>query len=284
MENGVVIWLLVGGLLYLAMRWLAEARTPAMNRPALRAALRQWLLNLRPELDVEEAEDALRVTARGRAGALYLEQLLRRCRAYPEHAALLVEEAAMAFVAALNEEDGLPADWADQVLPQLLPDDAADPALARQALLAGVQVGYVLPRDGAFRWITQAELAAAGVSAEALGAAALRNIERSCNRLVIDARDGEDEGEEMMLRFQTGDGLDAARLLVPTFFQRFGPRFAEAPLLVAVPTRDTLIMVSTENLGAAGWLAWRSRQDYHRQAYPLLPTLLRVTERGITPA
>ncbi len=284
MENGFFIWLLFGGLIYLAIRWLVDTRAPAMTRLTLRAALRQWLLNLRPELQVEEAEDSLRVTAGGRNGALYLEQLLRRCREYPEHATLLVEDAATAFVAALDEEDGLPEDWAEQVLPQLLPDDAADRELARQALLAGVQVGYVLPSDGAFRWITQAELAAAGVSAQALHEAALRNIERSCNRLVIDAREGEYEGEELMLHFQTGDGLDAARLLVPTFFQRFAPRFAEAPLLVAVPTRDTLIMVSAENAGTAGWLAWRSRQEYHRHAYPLLPMLLRVTERGIKPA
>jgi hypothetical protein len=146
----------------------------------------------------------------------------------------------------------------------LVPEGTADPdALACRMLLPGVEMTYAVENGASFRMIRVTELAEAGVEPETLHQFALRNLERSCSALVIEAREGEADGEELMLHFQTRDGLDAA------------------PLLVAIPGRDTLFVVSAENPAATGWLTWRSRQEHRRQAYPLLPAPLRVSEHGV---
>jgi hypothetical protein len=285
MNSDFITWLVLGVLAFLAVRWLTEGRALPVTRHTLRLSVLQWLLNLRPDIQVVDATDeALHLAVQDRTCTLHLEQLARRCAEWPAKTALLVQDAVAAFIQALDDRDGLPADWAERVVVLLLPEGAADAALLRRPLCAGVQVGYALELGASFRWVRTEDVLEAGVTVEALHAMAMRNLERSCNALVIDTREGEEDSEELMLRFATSDGLDAARLLVPSFYGRFGPRFDDTPLLVAIPSRDTLLIVSAEHPGIAGWLAWRAKHEHHRQAYPLLPTPLRVTEQGIEPA
>jgi hypothetical protein len=276
-------WLAMVVIAFLIVRWLTESQTLPVNRAALRQSVVQWLASLHPETRVVEATDELLRLQVGETLCLMrLEQLARRCAEQPEQTSLLVQDAVQTFLAALPDADGLPADWERRVVVLLVPEGTADPdALACRMLLPGVEMTYAVENGASFRMIRVTELAEAGVEPETLHQFALRNLERSCSALVIEAREGEADGEELMLHFQTRDGLDAARLLVPTFFQRFSPRFDDAPLLVAIPGRDTLFVVSAENPAATGWLTWRSRQEHRRQAYPLLPAPLRVSEHGV---
>lgn len=280
----LTIWLVMVIIAFIIIRWLAESQTLPVNRAALRDSVLQWLASLRPEIRVLEATDEiLRLQAGEAHCVMRLEQLARRCAEQPRKTSLLVQDAVTTFLDALpGDAEAWPADWAQRVIVLLAPDGTAETdGLLSRSLLPGIQVVYALENGTSFRMVGMHEIEDAGIDGETLHQIALRNLERSCSALVIDAREGEADGEELMLHFQTRDGLDAARLLVPTFFQRFSPRFDDAQLLVAIPGRDTLFVVSAENPAAAGWLAWRARFEHRRQAYPLLPMPLRVSDRGV---
>ena len=135
----------------------------------------------------------------------------------------------------------------------------------------------------AFRWVTRRMLTVDGVSAETLHDAALLNLERSCNMLVIDAVRGNREDHDRLLRFLTADGLDAARLLLPSFYERFSPRFGDTDLLVMIPSRDTLVMVGEKDQAYITWLARHGDGVSFDRAYPLFDQPLKVTEQGIEP-
>ena len=107
-------------------------------------------------------------------------------------------------------------------------------------------------------------------------------FERSCNALVIEASGGEPHGEDRLLRFLTADGLDAVRIVMPSFYQRFSARFGDSDLLVAIPSRDTLSMIGSHDQALANILEWRSLRKRTGGAYPLSEELMLVSESGIT--
>jgi hypothetical protein len=276
-------WALLTVVAVALLRWLTTSQTPFLNHALLRTAFLQWLQSLRLDvLVLEEHEQHIRLAVGGRPCLVHLEQFYRQCAEAPGKAPVLARAAAGAVLQALDETDALPADWEARVVALWLPSGTPqEPALVRRPALPGLDLGYALEAGDTFRWLTEDELARWALDRDRLHDLALRNIERSCNRLVIDAREGMHDEQEVMLRFATGDGLDAARLSMASFFRRFSPRFQDTELLVAIPSRDSLYIIPADNQGAGGWLTWRSRQDHQQRPYPLLPAPLRVTEHGI---
>ena len=273
--------LIVAGMTMLTLRWLLVWSKAPLNQQAIRQLLVERLLAAgTPTTLLTEAEGELTLRIGEQHCTIRLDALYRRCAEFPFRTLLYIRQAVDAVRVAAEQPVALPDGWETRVMPLLLPaQSATPPELCTASLLPALSVGYALVEPEAFRWITEQDLAGTETTPEALQALARRNLERSCSDLVIDAQPG--EGADHVIGFQTGDGLDAARVLIPSFHARFSPRFDGADLLVAIPTRDTLVIVAATDPQQAAVLDWRTRHEFRQSAYRLLDHVLLVTEHGI---
>lgn len=279
----MLFWMLIlVSVLMLVRRFFAGGST-LVNRQTIRYLFLQRLASAVPGMQlVEQHEDELVVRINDALCTIHLDQLFLRCLEMPADTLLIIHEAVAALLDATQQAEGIPADWEQQVVPLLLRADATIPAdLLTTPVLEQLVLGYALATGQTFRWLTQPEVDAAYIDHAHLHAMAMRNLERSCNRLSIDAPGTRPDGSEQLLRFITGDGLDAARVLLPSFYQRFSPRFQDNNLLVTIPARDELAMVSQQDQTLVSMLTWRGAQEYAHRAYPLTGDLLLVTEHGL---
>ena len=256
----------------------------SVNKPGVRQLFLRHMRALCPEMRVlDEQADSLSLQIGTQVCTIQLEQLYRRCMEWPAQVGPLIQQATGGVEAALHDDERLPPEWEQQVVPLLMcPDSALLPDLLIGPISDQLSLGYVVRADATFRWVTTPMLAATQ-SADALHALALRNLERSCSSLIIDTPGEQPDGQEHYLRFITGDGLDAARLLIPSLHGRFSPRFAGDDLLVAIPTRDTLYMIGARDGAIANLLSYRGLWEHSRRAYPLTDRLLLITELGVQP-
>ena len=263
-----LLWLCaLAGLISLTMRWLLFRGLSPMSQQAIRQLFVERLLTMQ---------------CRQTTCTIYFEALYRRCLEAPHRTMLYVRQAVQAVVGAVGDEDGLPADWMDRTMPLLFNEEIPTPPdLLRRPLTQELHIGYVINGEEAFRWITRGDLERAGVEVEHLHTIALRNLERSCNSLVIETPPPLTDGRDRMLRFRTLDGLDAARVLLPSFYRRFAPRFGDVNLLVAIPTRDELVVIPATDQAQASFLQWRLDTERRRSPRPLTGKLLHLTTEHI---
>ncbi|MHB9023571.1 MAG: DUF1444 family protein [Armatimonadota bacterium] len=282
MEQG--FWLLLLTVItYLMLRWLMAWSTTPLNAQAIRTLFIQYLLTMYRGAElVAEQEDAVSVKINDVTCAFRLDQLFRRCLEDPQHANQLIQQAIQGIHAAFHDEDPLPENWEQRVMATLVSTRSPlPPDLVSRPFTDALLIAYTLDSKELLRWISCQDLMKAGISEEALHDIAFRNLERSCNALVIETQSAWTDQYDRLVRFATADGYDAARLLIPSFFQRFSPRFGDADLLVAIPTRDTLAMTSAQDEDFARLLAWRTGKEYQRRAFPLYDGVLMVTEQGV---
>lgn len=283
--DGLVWVFAVAGVITLAMRWLLLRGLSPMSQQAIRQLFVERLLATAAESCrvIDDTGQALTVQCGASTCTIHFETLYRRCMESPYHTMLFVRQAVQALQEALQETDALPADWENRVVPLLFSTALpAPPDLLSRPLTNELQVGYAVAGETTLRWLDRADLEAAGKSAEEVEALALRNLERSCSGLVIETPPPLADGRDRLLRFNTGDGLDAARVLLPSFYRRFSPRFGDVDVLVAVPSRDTLIAIPATDQAQASFLQWRAETERRRSAHPLATRLLRVTETEIS--
>lgn len=280
-----LLWLFgLAGFLTLIMRWLLVRGLAPVNQQAIRQQFVERLLLTTEDCRlVKDEGSALTVACGPVTCTIYFEALYRRCQESPLHSLLFVRQAVQAVQQALRDEDGLPAGWEDRVMPMLMNADLPTPPnLLLRRLTESLQIGYIIDQEEAFRWLTVADLEPLALDTEQVHTLALRNLERSCNTLVIETPPPLNDGRDRLLRFHTLDGLDATRALLPSFYQRFAPRFGDVDVLVAVPTRDTLIAIPATDQAQASFLQWRADTERRRSDRPLSEQLLQITESGIT--
>lgn len=265
------------------LRWLVTWSLSPHNHQAIRYLFMQRLLAAFPSLVLlTDEDDCIAAQVGEHTCTLHLEALYRRCHEFPYQADLFIRETIQALQQACEESGGLPTDWQTRIMAQLLRVDAAPaPDIVRQPVIDSLAVGYMVEEESTLRWVTQQDLDVSGVTVAELHPYALRNLERSCNMLVIETLPPQPDGDDRVLRFTTHDGFDATRMLLPSFYQRFAPRFGDEDLLVGIPTRDTLIMVAALDHSHANLLSWRAGSEYTQHAYPLYDNLLRITENGL---
>lgn len=280
-DDPQLVVLLTGTLIVLALRWLLDWRIAPEGPSLVREMLADALESMSQLARVHRtSEGHLELHEGETVATVRLAQAHRRCGEFPEEVGAVVRDAAQAVYRALPEADGLPGDWRDRVQPLLVDATAETPPDAvLEAGPADLRVGYALDGEGSFRWLARAELDAAGVTTDEVAAMAHRNLVRSCAGLVIEPL-GAGEGSDGAVRFNTGDALDASRVLLPDFHGRFAPRFGDE-LIVAIPTRDLLVLTGARDAGRTGFLAWRARMEFGRRAYPVCDRLLRITDEGV---
>ena len=181
------------------------------------------------------------------------------------------------------------SDWDEaegRLLPRLVPErflteiHEASPERGRlwsSPLGHGVRVTLLMTYPGRSRYVRGDEVQCWGRSEEELREAYLRRLAARSQQARFAAVDTP-EGPLVVAR--TGDGLDSARLLLPTLFGVLAAEL-EPPIVAAVPHRDALLAASGERAAMVEALAARAADDAARAPHAISPRLFEVGRRGL---
>jgi uncharacterized protein YtpQ (UPF0354 family) len=142
-----------------------------------------------------------------------------------------------------------------------------------------VVVALAIDLTHAYSYVSPAHLERWKVAEEVAYEEALSNLEQASAGIQIHATGA----PQALLAIQTGDGYDAARLLLPTM-RKLAVEHLGEPCYAAVPNRDFLIMWSVSNPAEFQTMVRAQvRQDCESQPYPLTSTVFVVTEAEVKP-
>jgi hypothetical protein len=171
----------------------------------------------------------------------------------------------------------------DRVMPMIVSEascSGTDVPRARQPLVPGLCVAYTIDDERTITYIAEPHLQKWDVTVDDLHDAAIRNLVARSDS--ISARAAQDEdGRISLIIFQTMDGYDATRLLLPTLHDRLREHLG-SPFVAAIPNRDILICFREET-ALMDRLRTRVREDYRTMPHQICDTFLLVTADGIAP-
>lgn len=267
---------------------LARAEEEAAGRAGLGRALRLLraaLASARPELSIRDCfEQHVRLSD---GVELDLTRVLVSTEGEDESAAAhAIEKLVSMLPGGTGGRDVVPWDEAKRaLLPRLVPADfttslgtssAGGELACRSALGHTVSVALVLVYEGRSRYVRASELAAWSCEFERALATALENLAMRSSAARF-ARVETNAGPLVVAR--SGDGLDGARLLLPTLHDVLAPELG-SPFLAAAPHRDALFACAVEPSALRAALARRTRDDAARAPHRISDQLFVVGARG----
>ena len=205
-------------------------------------------------------------------------ELLRVSEGAPDRDASLEEvgERLLPMVLACNE----PADPTGTAAPSVSgvgPDGRLD-HLVTQPLVPGLCVGYVIDGDRTIAYLSQDALKKWDVDVDRLHEKAMENLVARSDAMQAHAAQDE-TGEINLILFQTLDGFDASRLLLPTLHERLREHLG-SPFIAAIPNRDILLCFRNDEETVES-LRSQIRTDFHTMPHQVTEKLLLVTADGI---
>ena len=144
-----------------------------------------------------------------------------------------------------------------------------------RSLCPGIELALVLAYEGRARYVRTDEVSAWQDLEDAVVAQAVENLASRSGRARFASVDT-DHGRLVVAR--SGDGLDAARLLLPGLSSVLGSALP-GPHAVAVPHRDTLLACSADDAHAVAFLRQRAEDDAARAPHRISSVVLRVDGR-----
>jgi hypothetical protein len=214
-----------------------------------------------------------------------LENLFRITRLRPEH---LREDVERWAIELLRVAEGMPRDeesfeqLKDRILPMLLPETSSDPdldILVNQPLVAGLRVTYTVDSDKTFSYISRPALERWEVSLDDLHELSLQNLVARSE--AINAHAANDDNGIYLILFQTMDGYDASRLLLPTLHERLREHLG-SPFAAGIPNRDILLCFRNDD-DTVSKLRDQIQKDFQRMPHQVTDKLLLITPDGIAP-
>ncbi len=167
----------------------------------------------------------------------------------------------------------------ERILPMIAPDpsDIIQQAVT-QPLINGLSVAYVVDQDRSVSYVTQQRLAQWGIPIDDLHAAALENLTAHSQELEAHAAQDEQGGIYLIL-FQTMDGFDASRVLLPSLHEKLRGHLG-SPFFAAIPNRDILLCFRNDDETLAK-LRPQIESDFRRMPHELTDKILLITADGI---
>lgn len=168
----------------------------------------------------------------------------------------------------------------DRILPMVLPGAAADQykGTVNSLLVEGLLVAYAIDQDRTISYIPQERFADWKISIEDLHQLAIDNLVARSESLAAHAAEDEN-GEVNLILFQTMDGYDASRLLLPDLHEKMR-RHLGSPFCAAVPNRDILLCFRNDDATVLK-LQPQIKDDFAQMPHQVSDRLLLVTADGI---
>jgi len=174
-----------------------------------------------------------------------------------------------------------------RLLPRLLPpgfigalpaSDGQHGELAIRSFRPTLDIAVLVGHEGRSRFVRVDELEGWGTSFEDALAIAVENL-AARSAAARFARIETDAGPLVVAR--SGDGLDAARLVLPGLHDVLAPELG-SPFLASVPHRDTLLAASREPRSLVEALKQKTSDDAARAPHRIADALYLVTADGLS--
>ncbi|HSV15659.1 MAG TPA: DUF1444 family protein [Tepidisphaeraceae bacterium] len=171
-------------------------------------------------------------------------------------------------------------DVKDRILPMVLPGVAAESykGTVTSSLVDGLVVAYAIDQDRTISYIPRERFEHWNISEEDLHELAINNLVTRSETLAAHAAE-DDDGEVNLILFQTMDGYDASRVLLPTLHERLRP-YLGSPFGAAIPNRDILLCFRNDAETVARLKA-QVVEDYRQMPHQVTDQLLLITPDGI---
>jgi hypothetical protein len=235
-----------------------------------------------PLAKIARAEQPFSIRINGRLASL--ENLYRIALLRPDDVQRQVERWAIEMVRA---SEGTPDESAsldqlrDRILPMVISrqsDEGNDRGLIGQPLVAGLWLTYVIDGDRTIAYLPERALHDWGVSLDAVHELAIANLVKRSESMPAHAAE-DDQGRITLVLFQTLDGYDAARLVLPTLHDRLRQHLG-SPFAAAVPNRDILLCFRNEPESVAR-LRKQIAEDFRTMPHQISDKLVLVTADGL---
>lgn len=239
----------------------------------------------RPDLNARATPHGV-VLLEGVDGHVQLENQWRQCGGHPDAIEHLAQAIVESIASSLDEARAAPPfEFVKPHLRPLLKTEeflrSAPMALVSRPFMGTLIVCYVVDAPRTVRYVTRDWLASWALDEEALHRAAIDNLEAATRELPMQAA-GRADGRVELLCYETQDGYDASRILLPDLLERLrehlGPTY-----LVGVPNRDFFIAFRDEP-DLVAHCRTVVAEHARTMPYPLCDGLLRVVRDGVAPA
>ncbi len=237
-----------------------------------------------PLVKIARAQQSFSIRINGRTAQL--ENLYRMYLLSPDELKRHVERWAVEL---LRDSEGTPDRFAafDEIKERLLPmvvsaelADLKDSNIITQPLVQGLAVTYVLDGDRTIAYLPIEVLDKWKMTADDLHDLALANLVARSQSIQAHAAQDEN-GEVNLILFQTLDGFDATRILLPTLHDKLRELLG-TPFAAAIPNRDILLCFRGDE-DTVERLTAQVAQDYRTMPHQVTDKLFLVTADGISP-
>lgn len=211
-------------------------------------------------------------------------ELLRATEGTPDREASLDEIGdrlmPMILPADGKSEDGDRIEPIDMTGPKKVGSASRTDSLITQPLVAGLRIGYVIDGDRTIAYVPWDALDRWKIDLHDLHERAMTNLAGRSE--TMNAHAAQDEtGEINLILFQSLDGFDASRLLLPNLHDRLREHLG-SPFVAAVPNRDILLCFRNDPDAVAS-LRGQIKHDYRNMPHQITERLLLVTPDGVAP-
>jgi len=158
--------------------------------------------------------------------------------------------------------------------------DLSRGTMVTQPLVSGLMVAYAVDQDRTISYIPQRIFEDWKLTVDELHEIALNNLVAKSEAINAHAAQDE-EGNVNLILFQTMDGYDASRVLLPTLHDRLR-EYLGSPFCAGIPNRDILLCFrddpeTVERLGQ------QIADDFKSMPHQVTDKLLLITPDGIAP-
>ncbi|HTL27569.1 MAG TPA: DUF1444 family protein [Tepidisphaeraceae bacterium] len=237
-----------------------------------------------PLVKIARAEQSFSLKINGHVAPM--ENLYRICELQPEGLQHHIERWTVELIRAgegTPDQDAKFSEIKERILPIVVAEngsEASESKMVTQPLVPGLQVAYAVDNDRTVTYIPPAYLKRWKVNVDNLHETAIHNLVAKSETINAHAA-ADDDGKINLILFQTMDGFDASRILLPTLHDRLrehlGNQFA-----AAIPNRDILLCFRDDE-ETVDRLRDQIANDYRQMPHQITDKILLITPDGIAP-
>jgi hypothetical protein len=256
---------------------------PTPSREQFVQQVQQCVAERFPLVKIARGEQPFSMKVNGHVASL--ENLYRAVVLHPDESRHQIERWIVELLRASEgspDRNGSFEELKDRILPMILADKdiAAHRNTVTQPLIEGLHVAYAIDSDRTIAYIPESQFEGWEVSREALHEAAIDNLVARSEAMNAHAAQDE-EGQINLILFQTMDGYDASRVLLPTLHDRLREHLG-SPFAAGIPNRDILLCFRNDD-DTVSRLRDQIADDHRKMPHGVTDKLLLVTADGIAP-
>lgn len=233
-----------------------------------------------PLAKVVRSDAAFSISVNGHVASL--ENLYRMSMLHPESTRRQTERWVVELLRASEgapDVDGSFDELRARIMPMVISENSDPRELSvTQPLVPGLVIGYGIDNDRTISHVTRKRLEKWKVSIEDLHEAAIANLTVRSQSIAAHAAH-DDDGKMELILFQTMDGYDASRILLPDLNEKLREHLG-SPFAAAIPNRDILLCFRDDEATIAH-LRPQIERDFKQMPHQITDEIFLVTPDGI---